>query len=81
MPAVTQTSGGVPVELEHADAPHLEHARREALSLAWSTGFPQLVLPCLLEEKFHKANQYWTRQIEIRKRSALLLDAGGVVEN
>ncbi|HAV63978.1 MAG TPA: hypothetical protein DCY13_16630 [Verrucomicrobiales bacterium] len=58
----TRTGGSLAVALENA--------RREAASLAWSTGYPQLLLPCLQEELESRAVDYWTKQREVHVRSA-----------
>jgi hypothetical protein len=47
----------------------LRRAANEAASLAWSTPFPLLVFPTLLEEKAVIAERQWNRQGEIRQRS------------
>lgn len=51
----------------------LANARREAEALAWSTGFPGLLLPCLREELEHRARDYWHHQREVRAQSERLL--------
>ena len=51
----------------------LASANREAASLAWSTGYPFLVLPCLEEELENNAREYWSRQTRIQKESLRLL--------
>ena len=43
-------------------AESLRHATNEALALAWTTPYPWLVLPVLLEEKLAAARRYSERQ-------------------
>jgi hypothetical protein len=57
----------------------LNRARTEAIALAWETGFPDLLLPCLLAEKVDGARNYWKRQQAIRARSIRL--PGAAVAN
>jgi hypothetical protein len=47
----------------------LQRAGEESASLAWMSGFPQLLLPELLEEKGREARLQFERQQAIRKRS------------
>ncbi len=51
----------------------LQNARREAMSLAWSTGYPFLVLPVLTDELESNAREYWTKQTYIQRRSSAIL--------
>jgi len=51
----------------------LRRAANEAASLAWSTPFPLLVFPTLLEEKAVAAKRQRERQREIRQRSQGLM--------
>lgn len=44
----------------------------EAEALAWSTPYPLLFLPGLMEEKLHKAHQWVNRQREILERQKTL---------
>ena len=53
--------------------PVLRRAANEAASLAWTTPFPLLFLPALLEEKAARAVEQHQRQTHVRKRSRLLL--------
>src|SRR5438128_292636 len=41
-------------------------ATREAMSIAWMSICPLLVLPALLEEKIHGARQHWQKQERLR---------------
>jgi hypothetical protein len=50
--------------------PLVRRATEEAASLAWSTAFPLLVLPELIEEKVAAARQQAVRQNRIRRQSA-----------
>ena len=43
----------------------LHHAQREAAALAATTPFPDLFLPCLLEEKVRQAHLYAARQQQV----------------
>jgi hypothetical protein len=52
--------------------PLLRRAANEAASLAWTTPYPLLFLPALLEEKATRAIERHERQIRVRKRSRLL---------
>jgi hypothetical protein len=51
----------------------LENARREAAALAWSTGYPFLLQPCLTEELENNAREYWHRQTHIQEQSSEIL--------
>jgi hypothetical protein len=53
----------------------LEQAQRDAEAVAWTTGYPELVLPCLVEERQATARSWWQRQREIRDRSVQRLEA------
>jgi isopentenyl diphosphate isomerase/L-lactate dehydrogenase-like FMN-dependent dehydrogenase len=50
----------------------LRLAANEAAAVAWTTPFPLLVLPVLLEEKSEEAQQYSRRQAEVLDSSNLL---------
>ena len=52
----------------------LRQAAQEAVSMAWLTPCPLLVLPLLVEEKVQEAQLQMKRQQEIRTRSRALLD-------
>lgn len=47
----------------------LRHAANEAAALAWTTPFPLLFLPALLEEKAQAARHYARRQARMKQRS------------
>ncbi|HKS37051.1 MAG TPA: hypothetical protein VJW76_07670 [Verrucomicrobiae bacterium] len=47
----------------------LRHAVEEAASVAWSTAYPLLVFPGLLEEKADQARDRFNRQSEITRRN------------
>jgi hypothetical protein len=49
------------------------HATNEALALAWTTPYPLLVLPVLLEEKLTAARRYCEHQQIVRFRSLAIL--------
>jgi hypothetical protein len=49
------------------------HATNEALALAWTTPYPLLVLPVLLEEKLTAARCYSEHQQIVRFRSLEIL--------
>lgn len=51
----------------------LHRAAAEAVSLAWATPFPLLVLPVLIEEKVHEARLQTECQLGIHENSQLLL--------
>jgi hypothetical protein len=51
----------------------VRHAMNDALALAWTTPYPLLVLPVLLEEKLAAARRYSERQQLVRCRSLELL--------
>ncbi len=48
---------------------HLQQAANEAAALAWTTAYPLLVMPTLLEEKAHAARYRTERQNRIEMRS------------
>lgn len=48
----------------------VQHAQREAASLAATTEFPELILPLLTEEKIQKALDYVRRQESIWDRTS-----------
>ncbi len=50
----------------------VERAADEALALAWTTPFPALFLPCLLQEKAAEARRRWERQQSVMARSIAL---------
>ena len=52
--------------------PWLRNAADEAASIAWTTAFPLLFLPALLEEKFEIAAEQAERQADIQKRSRVI---------
>ncbi len=54
-------------------ADNLNHAVHEAHALAWTTPYPSLVLPVLLEEKLAAARSYSERQKTVRLASLELL--------
>jgi len=51
----------------------LRHAIEEAASVAWSTAYPLLVFPALLEEKARQTRDRFNRQSEITRRSRSML--------
>lgn len=51
----------------------LRHATHEAWALAWTTPYPLLVLPVLLEEKLAAARRYSERQRIVQFRSFEIL--------
>jgi len=51
----------------------LVRAAEDAASVAWSTAYPLLVLPALLEEKARQARDQFNRQLEISSRSQSVL--------
>ena len=53
----------------------LRLAANEAAAVAWSTPFPVLVLPVLMEEKTAEAFQYALRQEQVAEATHLLLEA------
>jgi hypothetical protein len=56
--------------------PLIRHAANEAAALAWTTPFPLLLLPGLLEEKVRAVWLRDLRQRHIRWRSPRLLNPG-----
>lgn len=46
----------------------LRHAANEAAAVAWTTPFPLLFLPALLEEKAQSARRHAARQERIKRR-------------
>lgn len=60
-----------PLRTSLSDA--LQYARRDAEAIAWNSGFPELVLPCLREELEVRAREYWNHQLGVQERSARLL--------
>ncbi|MEK7675837.1 MAG: hypothetical protein AAB676_08405 [Verrucomicrobiota bacterium] len=52
----------------------LKQAALEAAALAWATPFPLLVLPGLFEEKAQVLRLRAKRQVEVRRRSQLILE-------
>jgi len=66
--------------LDHATDPALRRqlrlAANEASAVAWTTPFPLLVLPVLLEEKSADVHRYVVRQREVQDTRAALLEAG-----
>jgi hypothetical protein len=57
--------------------PMIRHAANEAAALAWTTPFPLLVLPGLLEEKVRTVWLRDLRQRHIQWRSRKLVNPGG----
>ena len=55
--------------------PLLRRAANEATALAWTTPFPLLVLPVLLDEKADDARRYARHQASILKRREELAEA------
>ena len=55
-------------------------AAEEASVLAWSTPYPLLVFPVLLEEKLAAARTYCRVQARIHRRSNHILRATGLSE-
>ena len=53
----------------------LRLAANEAAAMAWSTPFPLLVLPLLLEEKAAQARHYAIRQKEVQHATEKLAEA------
>src|SRR2546425_934177 len=51
----------------------LRQAAEEAVSMAWTTPYPLLVLPELFDEKAAEASLRWQRQSDIRQRSQRLV--------
>lgn len=51
----------------------LRRAANDAAALAWSTAWPLLVFPALLEEKAEAARQHAQRQRLIRRRSLKIM--------
>jgi hypothetical protein len=54
---------------------NLQQAASEAASLAWTTPYPLLVIPILLEEKIRAARLRTVRQGQIQTRSQELVEA------
>jgi hypothetical protein len=55
----------------------LRLAANEAAAVAWTTPFPLLVLPVLLEEKAADVHQRALRQAQVQEQTELLVPAGG----
>ncbi len=55
--------------------PRLESAANEAAALAWTTEYPLLVFPALLDEFARRERVRENRQLQIRARSEQLMDA------
>jgi hypothetical protein len=53
---------------------YLRLAANEAAALAWTTPFPLLFLPGLLEEKASEAHEYFARQHLVQEASPLLVE-------
>ena len=53
----------------------LRRAANDAAALAWTTQFPLLVFPALLEEKAQEARRQYDRQQHVLKRSRGLVKA------
>ena len=51
----------------------LRRAAHDAAALAWTTPFPALFFPALLEEKARRARLQFQKQDQVRLRSAILL--------
>jgi hypothetical protein len=54
---------------------HLRLAANEAAAVAWTTPFPLLILPVLLEEKTAAAHNYVARQREVQTATEALVEA------
>jgi hypothetical protein len=54
---------------------HLRLAANEAAAVAWTTPFPLLILPVLLEEKTAEAHNYVARQREVQDATQALVEA------
>jgi len=54
--------------------PLLRRAATEASALAWTTAYPLLVLPVLLEEKAEAARLYAERQARIWKQNSVFAE-------
>ena len=54
--------------------PLLRQAATEASALAWTTAYPLLVLPSLLEEKAEGARRYAERQARIWKQNPVFAE-------
>jgi hypothetical protein len=54
---------------------NLQQAASEAASLAWTTPYPLLVIPILLEEKALAARLRTVRQSQIQTRSQEIVEA------
>ena len=55
----------------------LRLAANEAAAVAWTTPFPLLALPLLLEEKTSEVQQYMVRQERLQDWGRVLLEASG----
>jgi hypothetical protein len=66
--------------LSRTDNPELKRqlqlAANEASAVAWTTPFPLLVLPVLLEEKSAEVHRYAAHQKEVEHASLALAEAG-----
>ncbi|MBU6401521.1 MAG: hypothetical protein KGS61_14485 [Verrucomicrobia bacterium] len=51
----------------------LRRAANDAVALAWTTPWPLLVLPLLLEEKAHAARKQAERQQDVLRRSRAII--------
>lgn len=63
--------------LNHASDPTLRHqlrlAANEAAAVAWTTPYPLLVLPMLLEEKADRVHSYTRRQEQVEQSTHQLV--------
>ena len=66
--------------LTEADDPttqrQLRLAANEAAAVAWTTPYPLLLLPVLLEEKTEEARRYLQRQEEVHDSNSVLAPTG-----
>src|SRR5688500_9882698 len=53
----------------------LRRAANDAAALAWTTQFPLLVFPALLEEKTREARRQYDYQQQVLKRSSRMVNA------
>jgi hypothetical protein len=54
----------------------LRLAANEAAAVAWTTPFPLLFLPALLEEKTAEVHRHALRQVEVEETTQALLEVG-----
>jgi hypothetical protein len=55
----------------------LRLAANEAAAVSWTTPFPLLVLPTLIEEKAAEVHQYAARQAQVQEATELLIGRPG----